>query len=103
MKFCICSNMDGVGGYYAKWNVRQRNKNTVWSNLFVESKKIQQTSDYNTKKQTHMHREQTSGYQWGKGRELKGKNYYVQNECATRCIVQHKGYSQYFIITLSGV
>ena len=64
-------------GCYAKWNVRQRNKNTVWSNLFVESKKIQQTSDYNKKKQTHMYREQPSGYRWGEGRELKGKNYCV--------------------------
>ena len=43
------------------------------------------------------------GEEQDRGRGWGGKNYYVQNECATRCIVQHKGYSQYFIITLSGV
>ena len=31
----------------------------------MESKKIQQTSKYNKKKQTH--KEQISGYQWGGG------------------------------------
>ena len=30
--------------------------------------KIQQTSEYNKKKQTHRYRDQTSGYQWGDGR-----------------------------------
>ena len=34
------NNMDGLGGYYAKWNVRQRKTNTVWYHLHVESKKI---------------------------------------------------------------
>ena len=67
----------------------------------MESKKIQQTSDYNTKKQTHMHREQTSGYQWGKGRELKGKNYYVQNKLQGY-ITYHAEDTQYFIITING-
>ena len=30
--------------------------------------KIQQTSEYNKKKQTHTYREQTSGYQWSQRR-----------------------------------
>ena len=44
---------------------------------------MQQTSEYNKKKQTHRYREQTSGYQWGqgrgergdRGRELRSTNY----------------------------
>ena len=28
--FAICGNMHGLGGHYAKWNVRQRKTNTVW-------------------------------------------------------------------------
>ena len=40
--------MDGYGGYYAKSNKPDRGKNTIWYNfLYVESKKIQQTSEYN--------------------------------------------------------
>ena len=43
--------------------------------------KVQQTSQYNKKKQTHRYREQTSGYHWGegqsRGRELRGTNYYI--------------------------
>ena len=31
--------------------------------------KIQQTSEYNKKQQTHRYGEQTSGYQWGEGGE----------------------------------
>ena len=26
MKFAICSNMDGLGGYYAKWNKTEKDK-----------------------------------------------------------------------------
>ena len=37
--FAICDNTDGPGGYYAKWNVRQRKTNTVWYHLYVKSKK----------------------------------------------------------------
>ena len=53
--------MDGLGEHYAKWNkslislsimlsqIRQRKTNTVWYHLYVESKKTQQTSEYNIK------------------------------------------------------
>ena len=27
--FAICSNMDGLGGYYAKWNKLNRERHTV--------------------------------------------------------------------------
>ena len=35
----IYSNMDGPGGYYALWNVRQRKTKTVWCHLYVKSEK----------------------------------------------------------------
>ena len=34
-KFAICSNMDGLGGYYAKWNKSDRQTNAVWYHLYV--------------------------------------------------------------------
>ena len=34
----ICDNMGGPGGYYAKWNVKHKKTNTVWSHLYAESK-----------------------------------------------------------------
>ena len=45
--------------------------------------KIQQTSEYNKKKQTYRPREQTTGHQWGerrgqgqcRGRGVRGINY----------------------------
>ena len=35
----IWNNMDGLGGYYAKWNKSDRKINVVWHHLYVESKK----------------------------------------------------------------
>ena len=34
--FAICSNMDGLGGQYAKWNMSETS--TVWCHLYMESK-----------------------------------------------------------------
>ena len=65
--FAICSNMDGLGGHYAKWTKRQRKTNTVWYHLYVESKKYNKLVNITKKKQTHRYREQTGGYQRGKG------------------------------------
>ena len=65
--------MDGLGGYYAKWEVRERLK-TIWFNLYVESNK--QSKWTNTAKQKQSHREQTGGCQRGEGegwRELSGR------------------------------
>ena len=42
--------------------ISQRKTNTVWYNLYAESKK-NTTSDYNKKKQTHRDREQSGDYQ----------------------------------------
>ena len=58
---------------------------TVWYHLCVESKKYNKLENITKKKWTHRYREQTSGYQWGEGREeeqyrgrgLRGTNYYV--------------------------
>ena len=58
--FAICNNMDGLRGYYAKWN-RQREKNAVWYHLYVESKKHNKIANITKKKLTHRYREQTSG------------------------------------------
>ena len=45
--------------------ISQRKTNIVWYRLYVESNKIQQTSEKKQKKkQTHRYREQTSGYQY---------------------------------------
>ena len=63
--------------------VRQRKKNTVWYHLYVESTDDNKLVNITEKKQTHRYREQTSGYQWGEGREgvnvgvggVEGTNY----------------------------
>ena len=38
----VCNNKNGTWGYYAKWNVRQRNTNTVWTHMWnlKEKKKL---------------------------------------------------------------
>ena len=59
--FAVCSNMDGLGEHYAKWNC-QRKTNTVWYHLYMGSKKYNKLVNITTKKQNH--REQTSGFQW---------------------------------------
>ena len=33
------NNMDGLGGYYAKWFKSDRKTNAIWYHLYVESKK----------------------------------------------------------------
>ena len=45
--------------------ISQRKINTIWYCLYVESKKIQQTSEYNKKEADSQIQRQTSGYQWG--------------------------------------
>ena len=44
----ICSNMDGLGGHYAKWIKSEKDKYCMIS-LMYEILKIQQTSEYNKK------------------------------------------------------
>ena len=64
--------------------INQTKTNTVCYQLYVESKKIQQTSEHN-KTETDAQIQRTSGYQWGegsreeqdRGRGLRSTNYYV--------------------------
>ena len=46
--FVICSNMDGLGWYYAKWNKSEKDKYYMLS-LICIIWDIQQTSEYNKK------------------------------------------------------
>ena len=67
---------------------------------------IQQTSEYNKKKQTQGYREQTSGYQWGVEGQYKrgviGGTKLQAVRWAQAGIAQHGIYSQYFAITVNG-
>ena len=38
MKSCVCSNLDGPRDYHTKWNVRKKKTNTIWYQLYAESK-----------------------------------------------------------------
>ena len=55
----------------------------------VESKKLM--NEYYKKKQTHRYREQTSGYQWERGRERQDRGRGLRGYTA-----QHKEYIQDF-------
>ena len=59
--------MGGLGRYYALQH-KSRQTNTVLYHLYMESKKTQHASEYH-KKETDSQTEQTSGYQWGEGRQ----------------------------------
>ena len=47
--YAICSNMDGLGGYYAKWNNSDKERKILYINYMWNLKKLQQASDYNKK------------------------------------------------------
>ena len=47
----------------------QRKTNTVRYHFYVESKNYNKLVNITKNKQTHRYREQTSGYQWGEGKE----------------------------------
>ena len=61
----------------------------------MEPKKCNKIENMTKQQQTHGHRQQTSGYQWGEGRRsgktevgLRGTNYCAQNKLQGH-IVQH--------------
>ena len=56
----IYSNMDGIGGHFAKWS--KSKTDTMWYHLQMESKKIKHTCEYN-KKENHRYRDLLSGMQ----------------------------------------
>ena len=49
--------------------ISQTKRKIAWYHLYVKSKKYNKLVNIAKKKQTHRHREQTSGYQWGGGRK----------------------------------
>ena len=53
LNFSICSNMDGHGGHYAKWNESEKDKYCIIS-LLRRSLKIQQTSEYSKKEDSQI-------------------------------------------------
>ena len=50
--FDVCNNMDGLGGYYAKWNKSEKH-NTTWEHLYMESKQTNKLVSITKKDQTH--------------------------------------------------
>ena len=54
--FAIYGNIDGLGGYYAKWNVSEKKTNTVWHHLCVESKIYRNVVNITKQKQTQIQR-----------------------------------------------
>ena len=69
----ICNNMDGLEGYYAKWNKTEKD-----NHLYVESKKPLYGLYITKRIQIHRYRGQTSDYQWGEG---KGENHGIGCVC----------------------
>ena len=61
------SHMDGLGGYYAKWNKSDRERQILYDIIYVWNIK-NKLVNITEKKQTHRYREQTSGYQRGEVR-----------------------------------
>ena len=49
--FAIFSNVDGLGGYCAKWN--KTKTDTVWYHLYVKSKKYNKLVNITKQEQTH--------------------------------------------------
>ena len=47
--FAFCSNMDGLGGHYAKWNKSNRERQILYDITYMWNQKIEQTSEYNKK------------------------------------------------------
>ena len=75
----------------------------------MESKKYNKLVNITKQKQTHRYREKNSGYQWGERREewqakreLRDVTMYKINKLQ-EYTVQHREYSQCFIITINGV
>ena len=72
----ICNNMDGLGGYYAKWNKSVNSLSSIIEKDIIlynitymlnqKKKKTPQTSKYN-KKEADLQIERTSSYQWWEG------------------------------------
>ena len=84
--FAICNNVGGLGGHYAKWNVRQRQI------LYVIYMWKPKTTIVNItkKKQTHSYRKQSSGYQWRKRRKKRQGGVGYKEAQATMYKIRYK-------------
>ena len=103
-KFASHSNVDEFGGNCAKW--MKSKPNTVWYYLHVESKKIQWTSKCN-KKEADSDIENklvVTSVERGRGRMGwgNGRHKLLHKRQIQGCIIQHRKYSQYFLITVNG-
>ena len=88
--FAICSNMDGLGGHYAKWNKSDRERHAAWYHLHVESKKYNKLVNKTKKKQTHRYWEPTSCYR-GEREGGRGNVGVGESEAqAIRCKISYK-------------
>ena len=64
--------MDGLGGHYAKLNKSDRDRQILYDIAYVWNIRSTTNEWMWQKKQTHTYREQTSGYQGGKGQDRGG-------------------------------
>ena len=60
------TQMDLEGLLLSGTSQTQKDMNTIWYCLYVETKKYDKLINITKRKQTHKCREQISGYQWGK-------------------------------------
>ena len=66
--FAICSNMDGLGGHYDKWNKSDRERQILYDITYMWNLENTTNQWIKQKRSWLTHKEQTSGYQWGEGR-----------------------------------
>ena len=69
----ICSNMDGLTDYHARWSKSEREKQILYDISMWNLKKMTHMNLSVKQKQIHSHREQTCGCQWGGA--VRGKDW----------------------------
>ena len=62
----IWGNMDGPGGHYTEWNEPDTEGQILNDLIYIWNIKVQKTSEYNKKKQTHSENKLPDN-QWGEG------------------------------------
>ena len=106
-EFCICNNIDGRGGYLTQWNISDRVR-IIHQHRYVESKEIKQMNEYN-KTETVWQINRTNWSPVGREKQdgedtgLRSTNYYYKPNKLQEYIIQHREYSQYFIVTFNGI
>ena len=81
----ICSNLDGIGGYYAMLIKSDRERQILYDMTYMWTLKHNTLVTITKMNQIHMYRGQINGYQWGqrseeghyRGRGLRSTNDYV--------------------------